>query len=106
MATRNQIVKQAQAWLGSKEGTAAHKAIIDTYNNDKPLPRGYKVKYTDAWCATFVSAVGIKCNAKDIILKECSCAKMIDLHKANGTWVENDAHVPMPGDLILYCSYA
>lgn len=102
MATRNQIVKQAQMWVGCKESNGTHKHIIDIYNNDKPLPRGYKVKYTDEWCATFVSAVGIKCDAKDIILKECSCSKMIELHKANGTWVENDAYVPAPGDLILY----
>jgi len=102
MATRNQIVKQAQAWIGKKEKDGSFKVIIDTYNADKPLPRGYAVKYTDEWCATFVSAVGIKCGAKAVILKECSCAKMIELHKANGTWVERDSYVPAPGDLILY----
>lgn len=100
--TRNAIIKQAQAWIGCKESNGTHKPIIDIYNNDKPLPRGYKVKYTDEWCATFISALGIKCGAKDIILKECSCSKMIELHQANGTWIERDAYVPAPGDLILY----
>ena len=102
MATRNEIVKQAQAWIGKKEKDGSFKVIIDTYNADKPLPRGYAVQYDDEWCATFVSAVGIKCGAKAVILKECSCAKMIELHKANGTWVERDDYVPAPGDLLLY----
>mgnify|MGYP006924823785 CR=1 FL=1 len=28
------------------------KKIIDSYNKLDPLPRGYKVKYTDSWCMT------------------------------------------------------
>ena len=100
--TRTKIVAAAQSWLGCRESDGTHKPIIDTYNADKPLPRGYKVQYDDEWCATFISALGIKCGAKDIILKECSCNKLIELHQANGTWVENDAYVPAPGDIIMY----
>lgn len=100
--TRTKILNQAKAWIGKKEKDGSFKVIIDTYNADKPLPRGYAVQYDDEWCATFISALGIKCGAKDIILKECSCSKMIELHQANGTWIENDAYVPAPGDLILY----
>lgn len=100
--TREKIVKQAQAWLGCKESDGSHKKIIDVYNADKPLPRGYKVSYTDAWCATFVTACAIKCGATDIIPKECSCNKMIELLKKLSCWVENDAHVPSPGDLMFY----
>lgn len=100
--TRTKIVAAAQGWLGCRESDGSFKVIIDTYNNDKPLPRGHKVRYTDEWCATFISALGIKCEAKDIILKECSCNKLIELHQANGTWVEADNYVPAPGDLVLY----
>lgn len=102
MATREQIVKQAQEWLGRKESNGTHKTIIDIYNAHKPLARGYKVKYTDAWCATFVSAVAIACGATDIIPTECSCNKMIELLKAKGVWMEKDSYTPKAGDLILY----
>lgn len=98
----NDIVKQAEAWLGCKESDGSHKKIIDLYNTQRPLPRGYKVKYTDAWCATFVSAVAIKCGATDIIPTECSCQKMIDLCKAKGIWIENENRVPDAGEIIFY----
>lgn len=100
--TREKIVKQAQAWLGCKESDGSHRQIIDVYNADKPLPRGYKVSYTDAWCATFVTACAIKCGATDIIPKECSCNKMIELFKKLGCYVENDAYIPAPGDIMFY----
>jgi hypothetical protein len=102
MATRNDIVKQAQAWLGRKESNGTHKYIIDIYNAHKPLARGYKVKYTDEWCATFVSAVFIACKATDIFTTECSCTKIIENLKALGAWVESDSYTPKAGDLILY----
>jgi hypothetical protein len=96
------VVAQAQAWLGKKEGNGSHKEIIDIYNAHKPLARGYKVKYTDSWCATFVSAVAIKLGCTDIIPTECGCEKMINLFKAKGAWDENDARVPKAGDIIFY----
>lgn len=99
---RNKIVKQAQEWLGRNEADGSHKLIIDVYNSHKPLARGYKVKYTDEWCATFVSAVAIACGYTDIIPTECSCPKMIELLKAKNSWMENDSYVPAPGDLLMY----
>lgn len=53
----------ARRFVGVKEGSKEHHAIIDSYNRIRPLPRGYKVKYTDAWCATFVSFVMKECGA-------------------------------------------
>ena len=100
--TRETIIKQAQAWLGRNEKDGTHKVIIDTYNSHKPLARGYAVKYTDEWCATFITALAIKCNATDIIPKECSCSKMIELAKSKGIWVEADNYKPTTADLILY----
>lgn len=102
MVTSKQIVEQAQAWLGRNEKDGSHKLIIDTYNAHKPLARGYKVQYTDEWCATFVSAVSIKCGATDIIPTECSCTKLIELFKALGAWEESDARTPKAGDIIFY----
>ena len=96
------VVAQAKAWLGKNEADGSHKEIIDVYNSQRPLPRGYKVKYTDAWCATFVSAVAVKLGYTDIIPTECSCPKMIQLLKNIGAWVEDDAYVPKGGDLLFY----
>lgn len=99
----NKVVEQAKAWLGKNEADGSHKAIIDIYNAHKPLARGYKVKYTDAWCATFVSAVAIKLGYTDIIPTECSCTRMIELLKKIGSFVEDDAYVPKCGDILFFC---
>ena len=98
---RDSVIAQARAWLGKNEADGSHKEIIDVYNSHKPLARGYAVKYTDAWCATFVSAVAIKCGLTDILPTECSCGEMIALFKKLGEWIENDAYVPKPGDVIF-----
>ena len=100
--TREKIIAQARSWIGCKESDGSHKQIIDVYNADKPLPRGHIMSYTDFWCAAFITACAIKCGATDIIPKECSCNKMIELFKKLGCWNENDAHVPSPGDIMFY----
>jgi GH25 family lysozyme M1 (1,4-beta-N-acetylmuramidase)/LysM repeat protein len=99
---RDQVVAQAQAWIGKKESDGSHKEIIDVYNSHKPLARGYAVKYTDAWCATFVSAVAIKCGVTNILPTECGCGQMIQLFQKLCEWIENDAYIPSPGDVIFY----
>ena len=98
----SEMVKVMQSWIGKKEADKTHQEIIDLYNNHRPLARGYKVKYTDAWCATTVSAAAIKLGYTDIIPTECGCGQMIELFQKIGSWVENDAHVPSPGDIIFY----
>lgn len=99
---RQKIVDIAVGWLGCKESNGTHKQIIDVYNAHKPLARGYKVKYTDAWCSTYASAVAIKAGFTDIIPTECGCEKHIELFKKIGSWVENDAYTPKIGDYIFY----
>lgn len=99
---RAQVVETAKNYLGCKESDGSHKKIIDLYNSQKPLPVGYKVTYSDAWCATFVSAVAVKLGLTDIILPECSCSRMVALYQRAGRWTENDAYVPNPGDIIMY----
>lgn len=86
--------------INSLKGEEGHKWIVETYNSIKPLPRGYKLKMSDAWCAATVSAVLHSFGYDD--LAECSCPKMIDKAKAKGIWVENDAFVPQIGDIIMY----
>lgn len=99
---REKVVSVAQSFLGFKEADGSHKQIIDIYNAHKPLARGYPVKYTDPWCATFASAVAIRAGLTDIIPTECSCHYQIEGFKRLGAWQENDAYTPQPGDYIFY----
>lgn len=100
--TANQMVSKIKSWIGKKESNGTHKSIIDIYNKISPLPRGYKVKYSDNWCATTISAAAKECGALDIIPAECSCGQMIELMKKKGIWIENDNISPKVGDIIFY----
>lgn len=102
MVKASNILSQAKAWIGKKESDGSFKVIIDKYNGHKPLARGYAVKYTDEWCATFISAVAIACGATDIIPTECSCQKMIEAFKKIGCWVEDENRTPSAGEIIFY----
>lgn len=98
----SKVVEQALAWLGKNEADGSHKEIIDIYNSHKPLAVGYKLKYTDAWCSGFVSAVAIKLGYTDIIPTEVGCDRHIALFKAKGIWIEDESRVPNIGDIIFY----
>lgn len=102
MSQRSTIVDLAKSWLGMNEADGSHQKIIDIYNSQNPLPRKYKVTYKDAWCATTVSALAVKLGYTNIIPTECSCIKMIERMKELGIWIEDDAYVPAPGDIIFY----
>ena len=66
------FLKNAKKYLGAIEGSNKHKEIIDGYNKIKPLPQGYKVKYTDQWCATFVSYIASISNfLMSVVCREC-----------------------------------
>lgn len=101
--TASDVIKTAEAWLGKKESDGSHKVIIDTYNDHKPLARGYKVTYTDSWCDTFVSAVFIKLNATYLIGgTECGVENHVSLFKKAGIWNEDGTITPKAGDIIVY----
>ncbi len=102
MANSETVLNIARGWLGCNEKDNTHRQIIDVYSNNSPLARNYKVKYTDAWCATFVSACAIKAGCTDIIPTECSCNKMIELFKNIGSWQEDESVTPSSGWIIFY----
>ncbi len=102
MELRQKLVSTAKAYLGCKESDGSHRKIIDIYNAHKPLAVGYEVKYTDAWCSTFVSAMSILCGLTDILPTECGCGRHIDLFKKLDSWVESDTYVPKMGDVVFY----
>lgn len=103
MELRAKVVEAARAWLGCNEYEGTHRPIIDLYNTQEPLPRRYRVTYNDAWCATFVSAVALRCGLTDIMPTECGCGQMIELYRKLGRWEERDDHGDVrPGDVIFY----
>lgn len=88
----------ALQFVGIKQGSARHKEIIDGYNNGvKPLPRSYRVTYSDSWCATFVSYVMLKCGATNAPY-ECSCYYM----KKKATTNKQIVKTPKINDLVIY----
>lgn len=99
---RQSVVNIMQGWLGWSEANGKYKAIIDLYNTQKPLPVGYKVKYTDEWCAATVTAAGMQAGLSDIIFGECSCSRMMALYQQAGRWMEDDAYKPQIGDIVMY----
>ena len=103
---RRSLVQAAEGWLGCKEADGTHKPIIDLYNAHEPLAQGYTVKYTDQWCATFVSAAAITAELTDIIPTECGCQRQIGLFVQLDCWEEKDNYVPLPGDIIFYATTA
>jgi hypothetical protein len=99
---RQSVVATAKTWIGYNEADGSHRKIVDVYNSHRPLARGYALKYTDAWCAGFVSAVAIKLGLTDIMPTEVGVWNMIELYKKLGRWKESDSYTPKPGDIIMY----
>ena len=99
---RKILVDKALTFVGTTEGSLAHQWIINEYNKINPLPRGYKVQYTDAWCATFVSVCAKMANMLDIIPAECGCPEMVRKFQAMGRWQERDDYRPALGDIAFY----
>ncbi len=89
---RTQVIKTAKS-------IKTHDKVVNIYNSINPLPRGYKLQYSDAWCASYVSAVLHLCGYDAIA--ECSCVVMTKRAKELGLW-KTSAYKPQVGDIIMY----
>ena len=79
MSKLEQIINEMYSDLGVKQGSQRHMQIIDGYNQIQPLPEGYKVKYTDSWCMTYISYLLHKYNIK--CEYECSVERFTKKNK-------------------------
>lgn len=102
MDVRRGMAAQARHWLGRKEADGSHKEIIDIYNQIQPLPNGYRMKYTDPWCAAFLSAVAWLQGVTKVVFPSASCPDMVTKYKAAGRWMENDSYMPQIADVVFY----
>lgn len=106
---RQTIIDTAASYIGVKELTPAHQAILDIYNGykknitrDYTSSRHYTMSSYDAWCDCFTSAVFIKAKMAKISGVECSCGYHVAILNRLDSFVEDDAYVPTPGDIIFY----
>lgn len=92
------LSEMAKTYIGATQGDKRHKEIIDYYNTFiKPLPRGYRMKYSDNWCSCFVSVIQAKTGVKNP-LYECSCRIMLN----NAKKAKQTISDPKINDLIFY----
>ena len=99
---REKIVTTADYYVGCVQYDERHRRIIDIYNSHIPRARGYKMSYSDEWCAAFASGVYIEAGYADYFPLEVGCGKMVDKAKEMGIWVEDDNFVPSIGDGLMY----
>ena len=101
MVTAEQIIGIYRSWFGWSEQNGKYRQIIDIYNSHKPLARGYKVQYSDAWCDATVSAAFITAGNVDIIGgTECGVYDHVILFKKAGIWLGKKK--PVVGDIIVF----
>lgn len=106
---RSAVCKIAEGWLGRRESDGSHRLIIDYY--DKFMrPGDYVMQYSDPWCATFTSAVGMKvvndfclaCKPYELIPSSAACDPKIVQYQRINRWVEDDTFLPQLGDEVFY----
>ena len=100
--TADAMIKAFSAWKGYSRLNGRHKSIIDIYNSMTPWPKGYKMKYSDAWCDATITAAAIKTGNVDKIGRECSVPRHIKIFQSLGIWEEDGTITPKPGDIIVY----
>lgn len=99
---RKIVVETAAKYVGTVQGDENHKFLVDTYNSHRPLARNYKLKYTDPWCAGFVSAVSIMTDMTDIIPTEVGAQEQLQKFSKINEYIELDSYIPKQGDVIFY----
>lgn len=99
---RERVCAIMAGWVGGGRGSAQHREILNIYNSQSSLPRGYKMRESDDWCAATVSAAFLKAGIAAYTGTECSCGAFITIAKARGIWIEDDAHRPDVGDALIY----
>lgn len=99
--TAEEFVGQAKVFENVIEGSQAHKNLVDIYNSHKPLARGYKLKYNDAWCAAFVSVISIITGMTNEIPTEVGAHEHYKIMKNKGKILSDFKKVSI-GDIVYY----
>lgn len=101
MSRIDSIIETARSYLGTTEGSAKHKEIIDLYNKAR-YSDAYQMTMNDPWCCAFVVAVFEKCGMADIIPGYAACDQMISIFTKWGRYYSRSVRSVRPGDIIFY----
>ena len=94
------VLNHAKSFIGTKQGDKKHKDLIDQYNAVKPVPAGYLMKYTDSWCAAFLTVIFDKSKVTQHTGRECGVERFIKIFKKKGIWLGRVK--PIVGDIIVF----
>lgn len=95
-----EFIKEAQSYLGVRQGDKRHRELIAKYNKKRPYPRGYKMKVTDDWCAAFITVIADSTHTSPYIGRECGVHRFVELFKKKKIWC--GLKEPKAGDLIVF----
>lgn len=101
MSRIDSIIETARSYLGTTEGSAKHKEIIDLYNKAR-YSDAHQMTMNDPWCCAFVVAVFEKCGMSDIIPGYAACDQMISIFTKWGRYYSRSVRSVKPGDIIFY----
>lgn len=71
------MIEVANRYNGHSKGDPAIKMLVDVYNTLDPLPRGYRAKYGDSYCAIFVTAIARVLQYSERFPSECGAYEML-----------------------------
>lgn len=94
------VLNNAKSYIGTSQGDAKHRDLVNKYNAVKPLPVGYALKQSDDWCAAFVTVMGDISGASAHIGRECGVQRFIQVFKNKGIW--RGLNKPIAGDIIIF----
>ncbi|KAA9300760.1 CHAP domain-containing protein [Aerococcus sanguinicola] len=100
MVSVQDILNCARKYIGVRQWSGTHKALIDRYNSVLPRPVGYTMTYADDWCDAFVTAVSDEVGATSLIGRECGVQCHIHRFTQLGIWLGRA--YPKPGDIITF----
>lgn len=100
------IIQVATKYLGVTQGSPKHKKLIDRYNQIKPLPVGYPVKYSDDWCDVFITVISDEAGTTYLVGRECGVERHKIIFKQKGIWhplkSSGNTYKPHPGDVVIF----
>ena len=98
--TSKEYLDICKKYLGTREGTAKHRKIVDMFNSSKL--KTFPISYDDAWCSAYISAMAIESGCTDIIPISANCDEMYKKGVVMGIAIPKDKWIPKMGDIVFY----
>lgn len=103
MSKVNRLIYFTKKHIGMDEDNRMYLEMINKYNSQKNIPRGYKVMKRDAWGCIFVSVMALYAGLEEDIPIECSCYHQLQLFKKKGTRIYSSKYYhPKIGDIVYF----